>query len=73
MLGFILPLARTEPAGGIEKGDVSSATTWLTENIHQHGSVYEPADLIKKATGKNFTPEPFLNYLDEKFSDMYEV
>ena len=23
MLGFILPLARTEPAGGIEKGDVS--------------------------------------------------
>ena len=56
-----------------EKGDVSSATTWLTENIHQHGSVYEPADLIKKATGKNFTPEPFLNYLDEKFSDMYEV
>ncbi len=56
-----------------EKGDVSSATNWLKENIHQHGSVYEPANLIKKATGKSFTPEPFLNYLDEKFSDMYEV
>ena len=54
-------------------GDVSLATTWLTENIHQHGSLYEPSDLIKKATGKDFTPEPFLNYLDEKFSDIYEI
>merc|ERR1711991_85300 len=53
-------------ADGFEKGDVSLATTWLTENIHQHGSLYEPADLIKKATGKAFTTEPFLNYLDEK-------
>jgi carboxypeptidase Taq len=56
-----------------EKGDVSSATNWLTENIHQHGSVYEPSELIKNATGEELTPEPFLNYLDEKFSDMYEV
>ena len=56
-----------------EKGDVSSATNWLTENIHQHGSVYEPRELIKNATGEELTPEPFLNYLDEKFSDMYEV
>ena len=60
-------------ADGFEKGDVSLATTWLTENIHQHGSLYEPADLIKKATGKAFTPKPFLNYLDEKFSDIYEI
>ena len=56
-----------------EKGDVSSATNWLTENIHQHGSVYEPTELIKNATGEELTPEPFLDYLDEKFSDMYEV
>ena len=56
-----------------EKGDVSSATNWLTENIHQHGSLYEPTELIKNATGEELTPEPFLDYLDEKFSDMYEV
>ena len=56
-----------------EKGDVSPATNWLRENIHQHGSVYEPTELIKNATGEELTPEPFLNYLDEKFSDMYEV
>ena len=58
---------------GFEKGDVSSATNWLTENIHQHGSVYEPTELIKNATGEELTPEPFLDYLDEKFSDMYEI
>ena len=52
---------------------MSLATTWLAENIHQHGSLYEPADLIKKATGKDFAPDPFLNYLDEKFSDIYEI
>ena len=56
-----------------EKGDVSSATNWLSENIHQHGSLYEPTELIKNATGEEPTPEPFLDYLDEKFSDMYEV
>ena len=55
------------------RDSVSLATTWLGENIHQHGSLYAPADLIKQATGKAFTPKPFLNYLDEKFSDIYEI
>ena len=56
-----------------ENGDVSSATSWLKEKIHRHGSLYEPAELIKKATGKDFSPVPFLKYLNDKFSDMYEV
>ena len=46
-------------ADGFEKGDVSLATTWLTENIHQHGSLYEPADLIKKLQERLLPLSPF--------------
>ena len=55
----------------LESGEIGSAKDWLTKKIHQHGSLYEPKDLIKKATGKEFSVEPFIVYLEEKFTDLY--
>ena len=55
----------------LENGEIGPAKDWLTKKIHQHGSLYEPKDLIKKATGKEFSVDPFMDYLEEKFTDLY--
>jgi carboxypeptidase Taq len=44
---------------------------WLTENVHKYGNLYDAADLIKVVTGNGLRIEPFLNYLDEKYSNLY--
>ena len=52
-------------------GDLSIATNWLRENIHVHGSLFEPKTTIEKATGAEITVKPLLNYLEEKYTDLY--
>ena len=55
----------------IRNCDLSPVTGWLKENIHKHGAVYEPDELIRKATGEPFNPAYYVNYLEEKFTNLY--
>lgn len=57
----------------IEQGDFGSLLEWLRENIHQHGKLYRTEELVEKATGEKPTPEPFLDYVDEKYSQLYDL
>ena len=36
-------------------GDFAPLLGWLTEKIYQHGSLYEPQDLLQRVTGQNIT------------------
>jgi carboxypeptidase Taq len=57
----------------IGSGNWSSMLDWLRENIHQQGSVMTPAELIESATGKAPSPEPFLDYVERKYSKLYNL
>ena len=57
----------------IENGQFSNLLSWLRENIHQHGSRYEPAELLERATGKGLEAGPYIHYLKEKFRTLYGV
>jgi carboxypeptidase Taq len=57
----------------LEKGNLKSAKNWLTNKIHKFGSMYEPLNLIKHATGSEFTEKPLLTYLEKKFEELYSV
>jgi carboxypeptidase Taq len=52
-------------------GKLDQPNEWLKTNIHSQSNLYEPADLMKKATGKNLNPEAFINYLNEKYGAIY--
>ena len=54
-------------------GKTSDATAWLGENLQQHGGLRKPVDTIKHATGGEVSPEPLLDYLELKFSDIYNL
>jgi len=55
----------------VRNEDLSPVTGWLTENVHEHGKIYSPDELLKKATGETFNPEYYINYLSEKFTELY--
>ena len=53
------------------RGDASPGVEWLRENLQRHGGLYEPRALIEGATGASVTPEPLLDYLEDKFAAIY--
>ncbi len=57
----------------IAAGNFTPLFTWLRENVHQHGKKYDPDVLLKKATGRDLDPQPYLDYLDRKFRSLYGI
>ena len=57
----------------IGSGDWSNMLDWLRERIHAKGSLMTPAELIKSATGDAPNPEPFLDYVEKKYSKLYRL
>jgi carboxypeptidase Taq len=56
----------------LAQGNLENMKGWLVKNVHSHGDLYEPAELIKKITGKKLDAKPYLEYLEEKYSALYE-
>ena len=55
----------------ISNGDFRNVKQWLVKNVHSVGNLYSPPDLMKLIAGKELSVEPFLNYLNEKYSRLY--
>jgi carboxypeptidase Taq len=53
------------------RGNFTGLLDWLRRNIHQHGRKYDPADLVRRATGAPLSTEPYIRYLRTKFSQIY--
>jgi carboxypeptidase Taq len=59
--------------GMMARGDVSAATGWLRERLQQHGGLYEPRDVVRRACGFEPSEGPLLDYLEAKFGEIYGV
>lgn len=57
----------------VAQGNISFIKDWLASRVHRHGQRYTGPELIKKATGKPFSPKPFLAHLDDKYSAIYAL
>ncbi len=53
--------------GSIENGHFEDITHWLHTRIHKMGSLYTPADLIKKATGHKLSPDFLISHLENRY------
>lgn len=56
----------------LAKGDFKTIKQWLTHNVYNYGNLYDPADLLKKVTGEGINVEHYIDYLNAKFSKLYE-
>ncbi|MDG1103622.1 MAG: carboxypeptidase M32 [Ascidiaceihabitans sp.] len=57
----------------LAQGDTARATGWLQNNVQKHGGLYEPREVIEKASGRAPDPQPLIDYLKTKFSDIYKL
>ena len=57
----------------LEKGENNSLLQWLRTNIHSHGKKYAPKELILNVTGAPLSHEPFMRYVKNKYSQIYDI
>ncbi len=57
----------------IGAGRFATLLGWLREHVHRHGRKFLPREIIRRATGSELTPEPYLAYLRQKVSEVYGV
>ncbi|WP_276300084.1 carboxypeptidase M32 [Halorussus lipolyticus] len=55
----------------IREGNFEPFHDWFQQNLHRHGQRYTTDELIREATGEPLTADYFLDYVREKFGDIY--
>ena len=55
----------------LEMGESFRVREWLGKNIHKHGSIYLPGELVGRVTGSPLDASYFTRYLEEKYSAIY--
>lgn len=54
-------------------GNTGSATGWLRQNLQQFGGLRSPRDTITQAAGKSPSHDPLMQYLEDKFTRLYDL
>ncbi|WP_408957112.1 carboxypeptidase M32 [Natrinema sp. 74] len=57
----------------LREGEFDELNGWLRENVHQHGKRYVTPDLIERATGEDLTADYFLEYVTDKYGELYDL
>ncbi|HOB15772.1 MAG TPA: carboxypeptidase M32 [Defluviitoga sp.] len=57
----------------LEKGEATSIINWLKDNIHQYGKMVEPQELIYRVTGEKLNPKYFVDYITNKYTEIYNI
>ncbi len=55
----------------IRQGKFGALLGWLRTNIHQHGSKFEPQELVQRVTGDKINPAAYIRYLTKKYKEIY--
>ena len=55
----------------IEGGDFEPLLSWLRENVHRHGRMYTPPELLRRITNSDLDAGPWIAYVERKFGEIY--
>jgi carboxypeptidase Taq len=65
--------AHPEIPAQIGKGEFGTLRSWLQDNIYAYGSKYTAPELIERVTGGPLRIQPYMAYLREKYSELYDI
>jgi carboxypeptidase Taq len=58
----------------MERGEFGEIKEWLTQTVHRHGRRYQSLDaLLEDQLGEPLNPTYFIDYLTEKYTDLYKL
>ena len=55
----------------IAAGDFGPVNKWMTDHVFARADILPPQEWIRDITGRSFTPDDFLDYLEDKYSAIY--
>ncbi len=58
---------------GLENGEFGPTKKWLTDTIYSRSALYDPADLVRKITGRGIDASPFATYLEKKYTELFDL
>lgn len=59
--------------GFVSAGRFAPLLEWMREKVHRRGSLYPPAELIRRVSGEAVSTRPLVDYLRGKFSALYDL
>ena len=57
----------------VSEGELLFIKNWLNQEIHQHGRTYSAEQLVKKVSGQALSTKSYLNYLNQKYGELYKI
>lgn len=54
-------------------GQFTTLGKWLQENMYRWGRTWTADELLQRITGQSWSIEPFMTYLESKYSEIYEL
>jgi carboxypeptidase Taq len=57
----------------IKNGELTKIKDWLSENIHKHGKLLTPAEILKSVTGEEINSGYLIDYLESKYKEIYKL
>ncbi|HRR55236.1 MAG TPA: carboxypeptidase M32, partial [Candidatus Methanomethylicus sp.] len=55
----------------VQNGRFLGVREWLNRNVHSHGNLHNPLDLLRIITGEGLEPRHFASYLNSKYERVY--
>lgn len=55
----------------VRRGNLGVIKNWLNENIHKHGKLLRPAEIVQQVTGEPITSKYLVDYFREKYVPLY--
>ncbi|MUT65364.1 carboxypeptidase M32 [Paenibacillus sp. NEAU-GSW1] len=57
----------------VGRGELHPIKDWLSERIYKYGKMRTPSELIRSITGKPLDPQHLVNYLENKYKEIYKL
>jgi len=57
----------------VRNGNFDVIAEWLEANVHQHGARYTTPELVEEATGEAYNADHFVDYVTEKYTELYDL
>ncbi|MBB6452254.1 carboxypeptidase Taq [Salirhabdus euzebyi] len=56
----------------IENGELNKVKEWLTKHVHQYGKLKKPLEILNDVTGEGLNADYLVNYLENKYKEIYK-
>lgn len=65
--------AQPEIPHEIQQGNFDTLHDWLRINIYSHGSKFTTAEILERTTGGGLSLDPYIDYLNAKYGEIYSL